>query len=490
MNTIKIQLWFIASAITILMAGCINMPDKPVFQKTIEVDATKKMQPIDGFGANFTPAQWDKGGMKRTIDLLTDDLGATLFRFDCVGLANWLDTNRMDKQGTYPSSYLDSVYTSKTFRLAWNAFRYFNSKGIEPFFNVSGRINPLLGRPDNPQHLANFDAYAEMVVTMLKWARDKENLKFTILAPFNETSLGYPEGPKIDPEEIVPAIRAVQKKMKKYNMSDIQLIAPDDHIPLPGKIHAMLGDTSLIRENIIYGTHSYGYEPGDNDWESEPSTDIVFANLIRGKLGEKTRIWMTEYGDLDQSMLIENEFAMRSAFRVLKILKTGYNGAMVWDAFDNFHEHDTTWATYGLLKTDTISWDYIARERYYAAKQIFRFVKPGFIQISAIPVDISAKYDVYKKYHNPMQHVHLLAFVSPDFKDLTIVGMNKIEGNISLDFKLSGLNKLAGQKLYLYQTDQDLNCKKTGEYNLENNLLKVTVKKNSIFTVSTINTGD
>ena len=59
--------------------------------KPITLDATTRYQTIDGFGVNFTPAQWRDGAQRPVLDRLVDDLGCTLIRFDCYGTADWLD---------------------------------------------------------------------------------------------------------------------------------------------------------------------------------------------------------------------------------------------------------------------------------------------------------------------------------------------------------------------------------------------------------------
>jgi hypothetical protein len=169
----------------LLLAACSGPAPENRTGLSVTIDAGKTFQTVDGFGVNITPAQWREGNLKPVIDRLVGDLGCTLFRFDCTGLADWLDPAKRDKDGTYPAEYLKQVYTNKIFRDSWETLRYLNTKGIEPIFNVSGRIPAGLGRKDDLRRLADFDGYAEMAVTMLKWAREEEKLKFTRFMPFN-----------------------------------------------------------------------------------------------------------------------------------------------------------------------------------------------------------------------------------------------------------------------------------------------------------------
>jgi len=422
--------------------------------------------------------------------MLVDDLGCTLFRFDCTGLADWLDPSMREKDGTYPAEYLKQVYTNRTFRDSWETFRHLNARGIEPIFNVSGRIPAGLGRKDDTRRLAYFDGYAEMAATMLKWARDEEKLKFTRFMPFNETDLGYPEGPKIEAGDVVKAIRAIVKKMDRYGLSDVKLVVPDDSWIHPERTEAILEAVDLKGRIYGFGYHTYGN--GDNaedgQWFLEPSAYAKTVKRIHGSDYADCPIWMTEYGDLDQTGLIEHEFAWRSARRLLKCLNEGFSAGIAWDAFDNFHEHDGAWARYGLFSTDTVKWTYTPRPRYHAARQVYRFVRPGFMRVALNPASAdTTQRDVYAIWHDAYRHVPMAAFVSPDRKDFTIIGMSRIEGDAQVTFSLEGLDLGAvGRPVLYFRTGREEECKKVQEILLDNTRFKVVLKERTIFTLTTL----
>ncbi len=468
--------------------SCCLRQSVPPLKKTLTLFATNRFQRIDGFGVNITPSQWNDGKLKPAIDKLVDDLGARLFRFDCTGLANWLDPSRRNSEGTYPKQYLDSVYHSKVFADAWETFRYLNEKGIEPFFNVSGRIHPALGSVVEPQRLVDFDGYAEMIATMLYHARDNQMLKFSMLAPFNETDLGYPEGPKIGVDEIVMATKAIIKKLNKYGLKDIKLIVPDDSNPKCDRLDALLADTSMVKRLTVFGTHTYGNgDIGDSEnWYKSETENAKFVRHVTKSQFNNSSVWMTEYGDLDQTGEIEFEFAWRSTRRLLKCLHDGFSAGLTWDAFDNFHKHDTAWATYGLLKTDTSKWTYYPKKRFYAAKQLFQFIKPGWY-MAELRAPQSSDYDVYKQWHDPFKNFMVMAFVSYNGKDFTIVGMNNTESNVELtihlpDLHISGYN----QKVVYYRTNQKDDCSKVTTYEPDEKVVSFIPEK-TIFTLTTIN---
>jgi O-glycosyl hydrolase len=474
----------------LIAGGLISCVRKPVTScsKEIRINLTKSSLTVDGFGVNITPAQWNNGKLKPALDMLVDDLGAILFRFDCTGLANWLDPYKRNTDGSWPESYLDSVYKSKVFTDSWETFRYLNNKGIEPFFNVSGRIHPGLGKPDEPTRLADFEGYAEMVATMLKWAREKEGLKFSILAPFNETDLGYPEGPKIDGNDMLLATRAIIKRLDASNLGDIGLVAIDDASPKFDKLDAVLSDSSYSERIHAFATHTYGSnDMGQNLGWAGAKTDFTrFASQIKNSAFRNASVWMTEYGDLDQTGLIEYEFAWRSSRRLMKSLRDGFSAVLAWDAFDNFHEHDTAWAVYGLLKTDTVNWKYTPKKRYYAAKQVYRFVKPGWKMVE-ITTPQPKEFDVYKRWHDPFNHIRMLAFISPDGNDYTIVIMNGIESDTELSIYLENISKNSLSKsLNHWVTGKTENCTAEKVLLVKDNTLRAILPEHSISTFTTL----
>ena len=108
--------------------------------KECEFDFGKTKQVIDGFGVNVNPDRWRDGKLKPAINLLIDELGCSAIRFDCFGNGMWLDPSKMNANGKWPDEYLKEVYTSKKFTDAWQTFRYFNAKGVKPYFTVSGIV--------------------------------------------------------------------------------------------------------------------------------------------------------------------------------------------------------------------------------------------------------------------------------------------------------------------------------------------------------------
>src|SRR5690349_21960704 len=55
---------------------------------TVRIDPAQRFQVIDGFGVNFNGTYF-RDSQRPMIDMMIDDLGATMFRLDPYGLINW-----------------------------------------------------------------------------------------------------------------------------------------------------------------------------------------------------------------------------------------------------------------------------------------------------------------------------------------------------------------------------------------------------------------
>jgi hypothetical protein len=106
-------------------------------------------------------------------------------------------------------------------------------------------------------------------------------------------------------------------------------------------IGPILQNDDLMKQVVVFSFHTYG-------------TDSVGsqAERIRRSKYPETRVWLTEYGDLnDLDKSQENEwenFSLAATPRALRALNQGAMAALYWDAYDNYHEHyprdDFLWA--------------------------------------------------------------------------------------------------------------------------------------------------
>ena len=466
-----------------------SSPDKKnaVVEKTIILNTDSIFQVIDGFGVNVNPDQWRDGNLKKAIDLLVDDLGCSAIRLDCFGNGLWLDPAKMNANGKWPDEYLKEVYTSKPFTDAWQTFRYFNSKGVNTFMNVSG-IVPDVWIKKGTKELENYEAYAEMQATMVDWARNKEKLDFDFFAPFNETNfVGSVEGPGIFPQNKSQAFKAIIKKFNEHKLDNLKYIVFCDGNIVPELVKYFLADKELVSKTFAISGHTYGHSEERDDEFNRRSDIGKTIDSIKNSAYKNSRFWLTEYGDLDQTGEIEWEFAWRCQRRLLKGLNDGVNLAQQWDAWDNLHKHDKVWAKYGVIKTDTTNWSYTPKHRYYAAKHIYKYVRPGWKRIEIkIPDDKSDPGYVYQEYTSHLKNIKLMAFVSPDGKDFTVTGMNLIESDVTLTIQLPTILAAVKKSINNYRTTRHENFVLAENIKIVGNELKLSLKEKSIFSITTL----
>jgi hypothetical protein len=118
----------------------------------ITVDSSQRYQYIDGFGVNFSGTYF-RESQKPMIDMLIDDLGATIFRLDPYGLINWEAANDNDDPNVMNWEYYNDRYSMPAFEASWAAARYLNSRGIRPYLTLSG-LPPewMLDNKEAPRH--------------------------------------------------------------------------------------------------------------------------------------------------------------------------------------------------------------------------------------------------------------------------------------------------------------------------------------------------
>lgn len=434
---------------------------KPLEVINFKINLSSKYQKIDGFGVNINSKYWENGFLKPVLDLLIDDLEARLFRVDVYGKSNWIDpTDALGPSSLSQENY-SKVYKNKDFENGWGMMRYLNERGIMPYITASG-IVPVWMTSDG-KTLSKYDYFAEMMYSFLEWAKNKEGINFKLFGPLNETDIGPPEGPKVEPEEFAKVIKVLIKEFEN-GLEDIRLVLTEQGFFNADYINHLINDTEISNKIGAISMHMY----------SNISVQILenFANVINKSLCRNCSIWMGEYGDLDQSGEMEWYVAWITTYRLFNILEGGFNGAIYWDAYDNYHDHDEAWTIYGLIRRGQRV--FTPKKRYYSAKQVYKFVKPGFIRI---------------KSTIGSEKIRILSFIDKDIKDLTIVGMNLSSESLYLNGFIEG--DMEDKILSYYRTSEEENCVKVEELKIRNNNypyhgIFFSVPPKSIFTITTL----
>jgi O-glycosyl hydrolase len=420
----------------------------------LSIDPSRRFQTIDGFGVNFNGTYF-RDAQKPMIDLLIDDLGATIFRLDPYGLSNWEVVNDNDDPRVMNWEYYDDRYSTPTFEASWAAARYLNHRGLRPFLTLSGIVPDWMlddraprpthhvcdqqaaTRPPRRDHLSpgKYDEFAEEVVSMAEYARTHARIDFQYFSPMNETDCYPAEGPRVDPEETPAVLLALARRLRTEGMGDVKLVVPEQAIIANDYVDPILANEELMRQVGAFSFHVYG-------------NDNVGAQVdrIRRSRYSWLPVWLTEYGDLnDRDRSAENDwtnFSLAATRRALIALNEGASTALYWDAFDNYHEHASRLTFYGLFQnSDHI---YSPKKRYYATRQLYHFVPRGAQLIASTSSD---------------PHFTVAAFRTPEH--LIVVGV-KQGGPTRVHLNLSSVSPYPAMRWRMFETTRVLNCQDMG----------------------------
>lgn len=468
--------WLAMLSSSVLLAAWIGWAreGKPVI--TVTIDPGRRFQEIDGFGVNFN-GPYFRDSAKPMVDMLIEDLGATLFRLDAYGfdLSNWEVVNDNDDPAIMNWDFYNDRYSMPNFEASWAAGRYINTKGgrvllaaigIAPEWMLDDKAPPPRHRvcsnkpkPCRPDHLnpAMYEEYAEQLVSMAMYARARAHVDFQYFSPFNETDCYPAEGPRIDPEEMPRVLGTIARRLKKESLGDVRLVAVEQANVTTDYISAVLADSEVMRQIGVFSFHTYG----------EESVGPQVERIRRGGYPDR-RVWLTEYGDLsDRDKSFENEWkqqSLKASRRALRALNQGASAAFFWDAFDNFENCELRPSFYGLMRNDNHS--YSPKKRYFAAKQLYHFVRPGSVRVAA---------------DTDSPELYLSAFRDGSAGTLAIVGI-KQGGPNHVQIRIPE-STLAPASWDVYQTTKTLDCRKTGAVPVANGTADLELPDEVVFTL-------
>jgi O-glycosyl hydrolase len=433
------------------------------------VNPSIRHQTIQGFGVNFNGTYFRRE-QEEAVRWLVHDLGATIFRLDPYGLTNWEAVNDNDDSYNADWAYYNDRYSTPAFEAAWQAGRFLNSLGIRPYLTLSGTPPPRMlddaappphHKVCNPgshgAHLAHgaYEEFAETVVTLAAYARDKAHISYDNFGPINETDCYPAEGPRIDPDEMAELLGTIARHLDRAGLSDLKLIVPEQASLRNNYAEPILQNSGVMKKVAAFAVHTYGL-------------DSVLPQLQKVSKSSfpTVPVWLTEYGDLndlDRSATNEwKSYCMAASERVIRALRDGVSAALFWDAFDNYHEHFPRFTFYGLLGNDNHV--YTRKKRYYAARQLYRFVPPGSVR-----VDVKSD----------SGGVVPVAFRTPR-SSLVVVGLKRGPAN-RLKLKVAGGKTPASWTLY--QTTPRLDCAASAIQRTNDETVAVDMPDEAIFTL-------
>jgi hypothetical protein len=431
---------------------------------TATVDGSRTYQVIEGFGANVNHRSWNNNELKPVLDALIDRAGMTLFRV-IYDKADWESTNDNGDANVLNWSYYNQVYSSPDFQKMWDIAAYLNYRKITDgtMFNFQGNGPVWMGDGGlDPGYEAE---WAEMVASLLIYARNTRHLQFSLVGPGNEQDHSV-QGVYMSSDQYITGLRALSQLLDSNGLGDLRFVGPDLANTSTDWMSAMMDDPVVMSKLAHFGLHSYQDGAGGSAG--------ISSFLQQSSYPDRT-YWMTEFnvwcGNCEASQGGTNtwEYASAAASYLLYHLAYGASAAMVWEGYDSQYNYYSPgrWSYWGLFAVNNINAvpkTYTPRKIFYTLAQITKFVRPGAQQI-----DVSL-------WAPP---ILVLAFYHPDTGQLTLAGINPDSSPLTLSAVLTNLPPVAS--LDLYYTDPVSNLCHSATFPVTDGSFAATVPANSVF---------
>ncbi len=219
-------------------------------------------------------------------------------------------------------AHSEEIYRSPEFRDAWAVARHLENGGAIILLNVSGPVPRSMCGPDGVT-LVDGDSYVEMLVSLVRRAVRGEGLAVPYFGPLNETDIGPPEGPFADAPVASAVLEQLRDRPSEDALAHIKIVGFDRARVIPDYLKFLSGRSGTATLLDVAGLHCY-------------RDDVDYAPVLelRPKIGEPA-LWLTEYGDLDNTGEHELDVAISSARRLVRAMNMGVTAALAWDAYDS-----------------------------------------------------------------------------------------------------------------------------------------------------------
>ena len=379
---------------------------------TVTFDGAVTNQVIDGFGVNANYRSWNNDELKPVLDAFIDRAGMTLFRV-VHDLSDWEASNDNADSTVMNWAYYNSIYSSTNFAQLWDMFAYLNNRGITngAFFNFMGWGPAWM--VDSSTHYLNpgmEEEWAEMIASLLVYARNTRGLQFSLVGPNNEPEL-WAEGIRMEVTTYTNALHRLALKLDTNGLSNLRFVAPDCSQGGTTYMPQLIADPVVMAKLKHFGIHSYSGGGG--------SSAGVLSFIQSSPYPDRT-FWMTEFNvlcsgcDAGTKGTYDWTYCRGTADYLLNDLLNGASAGLVWEGYDSIYAHGSyQWSFWGLLAVDDTNAPvktYTPRKNFYTVAQISKWVRPG-----AQRIDVSGSTSPFSP---------LVAFKQADSGQLTIVGIN------------------------------------------------------------------
>jgi hypothetical protein len=436
---------------------------------TVTFNGGVTYQTIDGFGATINHRGWHNDELKPVIDAVVDQAGMTLFKI-IYDKTDWEAANDNTNAYAMNWAYYNPVYSSPEFQKMWDMAAYFNQKGISNglMFNFQGNGSAWLG---SPALKTGMEAeWAEMVASLLIYARQASHLQFGLVGPDNEMDQ-TPQGVNMTASQYATGLHYLSQILDTNGMSDLRFVGPDMAAGGTTYMPQMLADSVVMSKVAHFGVHSYS---------GGGAGSAGVANYLQGSAYPDRNFWMSECGvwcaACDSGVLgtYDWTYCKGTAEYLMQHLLNNAAAEIVWEVYDSQYNYYSPlewsfWGLFGVDDTNAVVRTYTPRKTLYTLSQLSKFVRPGAqrIGVNGSVSSISP----------------LLAFKHTGLGQVTIVGINTSASAVALSGALASLPAVS--HLDLYYTSPTVNVAAGGSATVNaNGTFSATIPANCVFTLT------
>ncbi len=436
---------------------------------SLTVNGGKTYQTIEGFGVNANYYAWNNDDLEPALDALIDDAGMTLFR---VVFNNGWETNNDNGDANVMNwTYYNTIYSAPNAQKLWGIMGYLNQRGITNgiMLNFQG---PGPSWMMNGASLASGyeNEWAEMIASLLIYARYTNQLQFNLVGPNNEPDITG-EGINIPTvSQYLTTLHDLVLKLNTNGLPDMHIVAPDRSTANTNWLPELMTDPVIMSNLAHFGLHSYS---------SGGTGSQGVSNLVQRSAYPTRTFWMTEYNvwcdvcEYGASGTNNWEYSRGTVDYLLGHLANGVSAGLVWEGYDSYYPHHGRWSFWGLLAVDNTNATpktYTPRKGFYALAQVAKFVRPGAQRIDAT---------------GSLSPLVAMAFYQTNTGQLSIVGENTGTTATLLTGRLTNLPPV--NTLDFYYTDSSTNLYHSATIAVSNKTFSLTIPPDCVYTLSGTN---
>lgn len=316
---------------------------------TVTIDGAQTYQTIEGFGVNANYWSWRNTELEPVVDALIDQGGMTLFRV--IYNQGWEATNDNSNPDVMNWDYYNALYSGAEFQKLWGLMGYLNQRGITNglMLNFQGYGPTWMCPSDNTLATGYEDEWAEMIASLLVYARNTRQLQFNLVAPHNEPDLTG-EGIHIaTAAQYVTTLHDLSQQLDANGLSDVHFVVPDRSNSGTNWLPETMSDPVVMSKLGHFGLHSYSGGGGNSAGVSHFIQQSAYTNCT---------FWMTEYNvwcaSCEAGLGNTNDWTYfrGTAEYLLGHLANNASAGLVWEGYDSYYPHHGRWSFWGLLGVD------------------------------------------------------------------------------------------------------------------------------------------